>query len=338
MKENIYNLLNDIDHHIEKYNSFPADPADVKKWKGKMFFHKRAKQGWMKYAAAAAFICIAGIAVSPVRYEVYAQVGAAVYNLARLLGIQKDLSPYSTVVGETIERNGVSVTLNDVILDDESLLISYMVRSDKKMDSAETEMALHPDILLSIDGVMMQIGASGSSEKVEENSIAGSETIEVPGIDVQKQMDMKLDFWVNGRKIGDMAFEATGAELMANTKTVEISRSFTLPDGSEVTLERYTTSDINQKVYLSTAAERLHYDLKLKGADDLGHEVEFNMRIFADGRGRMEVSTIDNGFVNENAKELYLTLYAVEFPEESGRMSNDFQPVGEEFTITLPEK
>ena len=41
------------------------------------------------------------------------------------------------------------------------------------------------------------------------------------------------------------------------------------------------------------------------------------------------------GAVSENAKQLTLKLYAVPFPKESGKMSNDYKQVGEEFTIDL---
>lgn len=336
MKENIYTLLNEMDHGTEGYGSFSADPSDVKKWKKKMFGEKGKKRSALKYAAAAACVCLAGIAVSPAGYEVYAQVSAAVYNLSKILGIRKDLSPYSMVVGETLEKNGISVTLNDVILDDETILVSYMARSEETLDSIEAEMNLHPDIMAVVDGVMAQ-GASGSSEKSDENSIVGYTAIEVSGINAEKQMDIKLDFSVKDQKIGSIAFSATGAELMADTKTAKIDKSFTLPDGSEITIERFTTNNVNQKIYFTTASGRLEYNLALKGKDDCGNEVEFGVRFFGNGKGRMEVSTINNGFIDEKAKELHLMLYAVEFPKESGRMSNDFQPVGEEFTVLLPE-
>ena len=42
-----------------------------------------------------------------------------------------------------------------------------------------------------------------------------------------------------------------------------------------------------------------------------------------------------DGPLSTEAKSLTLTPYAVEFPKESGRMSDDFKPVGESFTIEL---
>lgn len=48
----------------------------------------------------------------------------------------------------------------------------------------------------------------------------------------------------------------------------------------------------------------------------------------------LRYSNIDRN-LDENAKELILTPYAVKFPEQGGKLSNDFEQVGEEFKISL---
>jgi hypothetical protein len=53
-----------------------------------------------------------------------------------------------------------------------------------------------------------------------------------------------------------------------------------------------------------------------------------------DGKGIFKLSTID-GNLNDDARVLTLTPYAVKFPEQSGKLSNDYKPVGPEFTIDL---
>lgn len=72
----------------------------------------------------------------------------------------------------------------------------------------------------------------------------------------------------------------------------------------------------------------------LRGKDDLGNKIEFCMSHEADGQGIFVFTTI-HGNLDENASVLTLTPYAVKFPEESGKLSNDFKPVGKEFTIDL---
>lgn len=333
MKKEIYTLLNDMDHNAESYEGFSADTSDAEKWMKSVFPKEKKVKNWRRYVAAAACVCVLGTAISPVGEKVYAEVSAAMYSISKILGIRKDLSPYQVVIGETVEKNGISATLNEVLQDDETLMISCVVQSEKVM---EMEGGVYPHINVAIDGAQASVAFGGGSERVDEHSMVICAEVEMPGISPEEQMDMEMEFYVGEEKLGTIAFTVSGAELMTDTKTVELNKNFLLPDDTEVILEKYTTSDVNQKVYFTTSTGKCEYDLKLEGTDDLGNEAEFNLKSFIEGKGRMEVSTIDNDYVNENAKELTLTLYAAAFPKESGRMSDDFEQVGEPFTITLP--
>ena len=44
---------------------------------------------------------------------------------------------------------------------------------------------------------------------------------------------------------------------------------------------------------------------------------------------------INNGYVSDQASSLTLTPYAAKMPEDSGKMSSDYEPVGETFTIPI---
>lgn len=336
MKDTIYTLINEIDNQSDTYDHFEAELADVQKWKKSILKpNQKSRSGWMKYTAAAACACLLLAAAGPARGTVYAQVNAIIYSLSELLGISKDLSPYSTVIGESISKNGITVTLSDVILDDETLLVSYTTSTSESLDNAETEAAYlgFPTVL--INGQRASVAAGGSSEKIDDYTMVSCLSIELADIDTSKQMDISIQFNINNTNIGNFAFTASGEELLANTSTVVLDRTFTLPDGSQLTLTRYTASDVNQKLYFESTLKEYTYDLMVKGCDDLGNDVQFSVRFFDSGEGRMEVDTLYNGYIDENAKELTLTLYAAEMPEGDGRMSNDYEPVGDAFTISL---
>ena len=140
MRESVYDLLNEMDHQPKEYEVSNVSAIDVKKWK-KAFASRRrpSSKRWTRYAAAAAVLCavMAGTAVGPLRYSVYAGVKAVVYDLSQALGISKDLEPYKTVVGSTISKEGYSVTLNEVVLDEESMHIAYTLTVPEKMETTE---------------------------------------------------------------------------------------------------------------------------------------------------------------------------------------------------------
>ena len=346
MKESIYDLLNDIDSSPESYPAAQATQEDVKNWK-KAFDKKRissysdrkttGKHRWRKYAAAAAaaVVLIGACSLPSVRITAYAAVKSVTYNLGQLLGISADLSPYTTVVGESVSKDGFTVTLNEVILDENMMYITDTLTTSEKMDTVEKQMKYTADAMVFINGKMASSGASGGIEQADDYNLVSTMEIDLPDVDTSGTVDMEIRYSVAGKEIGTIAFTSSGAELLADTVTIPLKEDITLPDGTTLSLEKYTTSEVGQKIFFTLSSEKAVYDVILKGEDNLGNPVEFITSSIHDGQGRMEVSTIDNGYVNDQAESLTLTPYAVKFPETSGKMSNDYQPVGEAFTIQL---
>ena len=346
MKESIYDLLNDIDSRPESYTTAQVTQKDIKDWK-KAFKNKEQNSGlpgkralrkhrYVKYAAAAAaVVLICAGSVPSVRITAYAAVKSVTYDLGQLLGISADLSPYTAVVGESVSKDGITVTLNEVIMDENMMYITDTVTTPEKMDTVEKQMGYMADAMVFINGKMASSGASGSIEQADDYNLVSTMEIDLSDIDTSGTVDMEIRYSVEGREIGTIAFTASGAKLLADTVTIPLNEVITLPDDSTLSLEKYTTSEVGQKIFFTLSPKKVVYDVILKGQDNLGNPVEFITRSIHDGQGRMEVSTIDNGYVNDQAESLTLTPYAVRFPETSGKMSNDYQPVGEAFTIQL---
>ena len=125
MNEQIYSLLNEIDNHSDSYELPPVSDLEMKKWK-KQFSSRRVSHRSHKKYVAAAVVCILGgsLLFPPTQFMAYAGMKTVTYNLSQFLGIQKDLSPYRTVLGESITKDGYTVTLNEVILDENILYVS----------------------------------------------------------------------------------------------------------------------------------------------------------------------------------------------------------------------
>lgn len=338
MRETVYDLLNDMDHQPKEYAAEKVSKKDIRKWK-KAFDAKRhspAKR-WIKYAAAAAVLCAAaaGTVMGPMRNDVYAGVKAVAYDLSQALGISKDLEPYKTVVGSTIWGAGYSVTLNEVVLDEESMYIAYTLTVPEKMETEEDEMSYHDDMTVYINGRMASLAGSGGTVKVDDYTLASDWKKELPNVDTAQDIDVEIQCAVNGDEIGVFRFTASGEELSLDTLTVPLDETVTLPDGTGVAFERYTSNAMGQSIYFTKTSGDYDYDFMLKGEDDLGNPVEFFVRYSEQEEGRMEVEPIDNGYVSDQASSLTLTPYAVKMPDTSGEMNSDYEPVGEAFTIQI---
>jgi len=167
----------------------------------------------------------------------------------------------------------------------------------------------------------------------------------LPGLDSMQDLDMELIFFPPGNRVSfannsdlKFAFNISGTELAADTTDIELNHTFIFEDGSEITAYRYTRSPLLDKISIK-CEDDFNYDLILEGEDNLGNPVSFYLSSKHGGEITLEefITESDNVSteVSTEAKSLTLTLYAVKFPEQSGKLSNDFQQVGESFTIEI---
>ncbi|WP_276619489.1 DUF4179 domain-containing protein [Syntrophomonas wolfei] len=336
MEKNIYDLLNDTQVVLDDKYDMTLTKAETKKMKSN--FKKSINSSAYKKAVsvAAAVILTVGILGTPLASYAYENVNLIVSNIASYLGIEKNLDDYSTVVNQAITRDGLTIQLNEVILDTDQLVVSTTARSDEKIEKGYIGM----DSLIYINGKRINGGASGSSQSIDDYTVEEVINHQLDNADLSGDLDVKimlLSAEVNGdTRRGPWVFEfkTNGDQLALDTHEIKLDYAFTLDNGQRIALEKYTSNDLGQKIYYSKNRQGTSYDIALQGKDDLGNKVEFFMTHEEDGKGIFKLSTID-GNLNDDARVLTLTPYAVKFPEQSGKLSNDYKPVGPEFTIDL---
>eukprot|EP00831_Metopus_contortus_P012535 TRINITY_DN15040_c0_g1_i5.p1 TRINITY_DN15040_c0_g1~~TRINITY_DN15040_c0_g1_i5.p1 ORF type:complete len:138 (-),score=32.45 TRINITY_DN15040_c0_g1_i5:78-491(-) len=87
-------------------------------------------------------------------------------DISSFLGIEKSLDDYKTVIKKAVTDNGITVQLNEVILDDNELIISTNITSDKVLNENETY-DTEKDIYINGKKVKF-IGESGGAQKVDD--------------------------------------------------------------------------------------------------------------------------------------------------------------------------
>lgn len=196
-----------------------------------------------------------------------------------------------------------------------------------------------------VNGKKVSVAAGGGSKFIDDYTEESVLDYELEGIDTNSKLDIELvytgilkeDKETNGN--WTFHFEADGAKLAVDTTRIALNNSFSLPNGSKIILTEYTSNDLGQKIYFKLENWNYRkdpmYDLKLEGKDNLGHEIQFQMSYCKgeDKVGRLNASPINGS--TEEIKSLSLKPYAVEMPEKSGRLSDDFVATGESFTINL---
>lgn len=260
-------------------------------------------------------------------------------SLSTLLGVEEDLSPYSTVVGKSVSKNGITVTLNEVILDGHSLIISYKtkIKDNATLKNLNikriTELPIDIDVTIGGQNIVNSIGSS-STPIDKLTSISESEIQLNDSSVLSDKSNFTINFYTLDKSttnIGKLKFAASGKELNAKTKNVALNQSFTLPDKTKITLKNYRSNIIDQKIIFTISPDNagLFGDILLKGKDNLGNPVEF---FLGESDGTIGTFRVDKSVesISPKATSLTLTPYCADFSNLSSNSSSNESNATEE--------
>lgn len=296
---------------------------------------RKRRNNFIKIASVAALIVL--VLVGSFSSVAYAGFKTISYNITAALGISRDLEPYTTVVNQSVSDGNVTITLNEVLLSDNELIVSTTETHAEKLQDGDYSKYM-ADVYM--NGKMVSFAAGGGSTQIDDYSFESVMTYLLSDVVSAQDLDIELIFstgngvsFINNSDL-TFAFNTSGAELAADSTNTEINHIFVFEDGSKITAYRYTRSPLLDKISIE-CEDDFNYDLILKGEDNLGNPVSFSLTSRNDGNMILKEDTSEGDNVSTEAKSLTLTLYAVKFPEQSGKLSNDFQQVGESFTIEI---
>ena len=190
-----------------------------------------------------------------------------------------------------------------------------------------------------INGVRASGAAGGGSYTTDEHTrevVMKYYLNQVDLAELSREVNVAIRFsdYEENRGGWEFKFTASGEQLSADTQTIDLTYRYQLPDGCNITFTKYTSNAMGQKIFYTNDGNKNDYDMKLEGTDNLGNPVSFYVSSSNKEGGRF---VIDNsaGNLSDEAETLTLTPYAVKYPETSGRLSHDFEQVGEAFTIEV---
>jgi len=343
---NVYELLNYMEFDLGDYDKETL--SDLEKQRLKKSFGKNKRQRILKKfgAIAAIFLLTIGLlSQTNLGKSVYAAVQLKVaeisYSIGKSMGIERDVEPYANVVNQIVEDNGIEVKLDSVIIDKDELIFSAIVNTNKPVDIVRF------DYDIFINGKKLtNYGAGGRAGEIDDSGslFFMAYAVDVKGINLNENIDVKIVLkdvrLITGtseeKRKGKWQFEftANGSELMASSQSIPIDYSFNI-DNQIYTLEEFRFNPVNQKIFGKVkGAFEAGYDIYLKGSDSQGNEVAFYLASVSGEDIVFKYSNIYGDLADE-ITSITLTPYAAKYPEKSGKMSDDYRQVGEEFTIYL---
>lgn len=277
-----------------------------KEWTGKTYAFQLYRRR-LASAAAIVLICIAMAGNAGVQ----AAVKEFTTKIGKIFGVTKDLASYTEIINQTQTKNGVSFTLNEVILDDHKLIVSL-----KEVFGEEKEP--HPVWLneekTTINGQHYQSygslnGSRSDPEALEENvkdpdiiMVEEYEDMTLPEGEVQVHLVLEAgktdpqpgeEFTPVAEFVYD--FMITPEELKAQTVKQELAINISDENGGKLILRNLTMNDLYCRIVASGAAQDEewvnNYELKLRGKDSFGNPVSLDGSGFiSDNEMRFETS------------------------------------------------
>lgn len=292
-------LLGNIDDSFIEQSFLPWDK------KREPFFQKYHT----KIACAILAVLLAGGCIF--HTEVEAALRKVTTFISEMLGIKEDISSYTEIKNIPVTKNGLTLTLEEVILNKEELLILVSQKFEDDTEDMDTELLENvkingkkADILKNYitDATLYKPTQKYVLEYYLNESTEASVPLKIEATFTVKRVD-------NGDEIGKYRFDfhASGEELEKNTVRIPVTHSIVLSNGSELELQTFTWNPVESTIVAKCNNLPLGNEYYLKGEDDCGNSITY--RLLSYENPKMVFTNEKNSFISPNASHIKLQLY-----------------------------
>ena len=288
--------------------------------------------------------------------QVYAAISRFTTAIAEILQISNDLEPYTDVVNTMQEKNGISITLNEVILTDSSLLVAVNLDTEDKYDGVG--ISAGENIKVNDSEYICDSSRVYLRQNLEENANQYVlEWIYDDGVPLPKKADIEIGIVVHkqtddieGEKF-TFAFSASREELQKKTTHLKLDQRISLGE-DEAVIREFSINSITSSLKLECDKlfpEKEQYYVEI--IDMYGNKSLYSL---VKKEGELFTFQNDGDIFSPDSKWLEGQMYAlaydtddkdtVDFGTMEGEVSKSFkvdstemQPVGKKFKIILEE-
>lgn len=320
----------------------------------------QAGQPWVKKASGrhlkiAGVILVILLSLSCIFHtEVKAGIQRAVSYIAQVFGLQESIVPYTKIINQTVMKNGISITIEDIALDDDELLITYKVEGDE-----EEKLLLNDQVIVDDEPIQSReghyLGFDGDGEsyrKVECYRFSG-DYVHKNEMDIQiKLQPDEQPYWMDSFEAEDefvYHFSASKEDLQRDTITLNLNQIVELPNHESVCLTEFTLNAIDSTITGTCGKLQGNWEYYFKGQDSLGNEVMYRSDGYTNPTWKF-VEDRTEGYISPKAEYVELQLYIHKCqPVDVVQVENgdvieetfgcddpyNMHPVGEKFVVQI---
>ncbi|GAF63433.1 hypothetical protein BTS2_0324 [Bacillus sp. TS-2] len=192
---------------------------------------------------------------------------------------EHSLKDYKTVIGESVEDNGMSVTLNEVILDEGQLLISSTFHTE--LSDEDLVYTWFSDIEVYLNGSeITTLGGGGGPNEITNSYVDYFWTNDIPNVKMDDEQQIKIVFHnlerFDSKKVIEgewsFSFTASGEKLMENREIISIDKQFMIEDGQLVNVGDLVLTPVSTR--LNYSMENVTNDVNFRLEDQNGIELQ----------------------------------------------------------------
>lgn len=292
----IYKELNDIQLDITEFEDTSLTKLEEEQWekrvKNKLRKNKKTKK-W--FGVAVAFMLIVSITV-PLGKTSLANTPFIAGVIEKYIDKQQplDYSSYKTAIGKTAENKYGKLTLNEVLVDDNKLLISSTFEPAKSV-KFDYQTYLIPQV--QINGRDFSNIKDAQSIEVNDSMFTiygGVELSEMPQTD-DLQIEITYNTFNRDTVIGQpwiFDIEVSQAQLMKEKRTFDLNETIALYDGNKLTVNKVVSTPISTTIYYDVT-QSANEDIYFKIESESGKTYIFNEVFASNKEGDISFSRFD---------------------------------------------
>lgn len=328
-EKDIFKAFNNMNIDEHEFDNVEVNISDIQKKKLKNSLKNKMKTNKFKKlkigaaTAAAALVCITGIGYMNPSFASQIPGLNPIVQTLNYYGDQGEYAKYSEIINKTVSFNGASFTINSVVCDENSLIIGYTIKSDKKVNPQDL-----PGFLPSfkINGIPMNSGWGGGLKDTAPNTYIGTMQISMARklyFPNKFKFDMSFKSLLGAQGNWDFKFIVSREALDKETRSFKPNLAVKLKD-TTIKIKKISLTPVNTTILFdSNTADTADYAWLV--FDDSGNELSFKgsdtsrTSFFTNYESTYNYSKID-----KTAKKLILVPYTQS--DNTGELSKEYNP------------
>ncbi|MBG9452658.1 hypothetical protein ABE61_00785 [Lysinibacillus sphaericus] len=175
---------------------------------------------------------------------------------------------YKTVVDKTTENALGRLTLNEIIIDDNQILLNATFKPVKDLNF-DNQIFFFPQVFVNGKELTVRNGGQTIQQSDKKYTIYSSVKLSELPEDKILNVDIRYNDWNGEKKIDDpweFQVEASQEQLQEDRNTFSVEKKAKLLDGQEITIEKVVSTPISTTVYFhsekSLLNEAIHFKIQ----------------------------------------------------------------------------